>query len=72
MSNFVTVVFCKDQDAINKAIQNWVNVKGYSLVSQTEGAYEAAHFVPDGAGGYSRNDCTHADEFRIALVFEGD
>lgn len=69
MADRAVVVLCADQNEINHAVNEWVNVKGYSHVHTSSADHSAAHFVDDGAGGYTRSGCSPRTAKHI-VVFE--
>ena len=71
MPNYTVVVFCKDQDEINDAVQTWVNVKGYKRVYTSEAGFEAAHFYKNANGDFTKSSHSRSEEIS-AIVFEGD
>jgi hypothetical protein len=64
----VSTVFCENQNQINAAIQAWVNVKGYEMVSRTNATYETAHYITTNEG-YTINSCTPSGKFKTVIVF---
>lgn len=64
------VVFCRNQEEINVAVQNWVNVNGYKRIHTIAPADSAGHFLKDEEGNWAECQHTFNEGFRTVIVFQ--
>ena len=63
------VIFCKDQQDINHAVQKWVNVEQYKRVYTSSVDAQALHYLKQGED-YTNSPCTPLGEYKHVVIFE--
>ena len=70
MASKTVVVFCRNQEDINVAVQNWVNVNGYKRIHTFAAEESAGHFFKDTEGNWAECENTFAKGYRTVVVFQ--
>lgn len=69
MPNQSRVVFCKDQDDIDHAVQKWVNVEEYKRVYTSSVDQQSLHSLRV-SDDYTTSACTELGKFKHVIIFE--